>query len=194
MTCIVGIAENGQVWLGGDSFGGHEYHKQTTKNPKVFPVAVKIMGKQDTPQPMLIGVCGSFRIMNILEHGLEELLIHDDEMDIREWMTEFFAEKVRELFKNRGVTQMLNDTEEAHSAEFLIGFKGQLFTLQGDFAVIDWHDDVHAIGAGEEFALGSLHTSAGRVKSPVKRIELALAAAATYSPLVSPPFTVIATR
>lgn len=194
MTCIVGIAENEHVWIGGDSFGGGDFHMQATKNPKVFTLPILIAGNQNNPERMLVGVAGSFRILNILEHGLIGSLMYDGEANLREWMTEFFAEKLRELFKTRGVTQMINDTAEAFDSEFLIGFHGNLFTMQEDFAVMDWSGDTHAIGAGEEFALGSLHTSAGRIKSPVKRIELALKAASKFCPQVIPPYTILSTK
>jgi ATP-dependent protease HslVU (ClpYQ) peptidase subunit len=108
-------------------------------------------------------------------------------------MIEFFAERVRELFKARGITQMFNDTEERFNSAFLIGFRGQLFTMQEDFSVIDWSSNIHAIGVGEEFALGSLITSQKLVKSPIKRIELALTAAAQFCPMVIPPFTILTT-
>ena len=42
MTCIVGITDGGNVWMGGDSFAGTEMHHQKIKEPKVFTMFVNV--------------------------------------------------------------------------------------------------------------------------------------------------------
>ena len=45
MTCIVGIAHNGKVTIGGDSAGTNNWSQQTIRrDPKVFPLGEFIFG------------------------------------------------------------------------------------------------------------------------------------------------------
>jgi hypothetical protein len=192
MTCIVGITNGKNVWMGGDSFGGNDFHMQKVRDPKVFELKVEVLGESEH-EPMLIGGCGSFRMLNVLEYSLD-IPSFDRRLEVRHWMVEFFAEQVRTSFKKKGLLQTHHETEESVYGAFLVGFLGELYTLQQDFAVIAWAEKEHATGAGEEYALGSLYATRGRIKTPSKRVELALEAAVEFSPCVLPPFTILSTE
>ena len=192
MTCIVGIAEGDIVYMGGDSFGGSEYHYQRVSDPKVFLCEVEIAGQEDT-EWMAVGGSGSFRMLQLLKYALF-IPKYDPARQLNEWMVECFAESCRSLFKERGLTQIEYDSEEGFAGEFLIGFRGKLYTLQCDFAVFSWADNEHTAGAGEEYALGSLHSTKGRIKSPKTRIKISLDAASSFSPLVVPPYSYVTTE
>ena len=61
MTCIVGYKDGNDVWIGGDSLGSNEWGQQiATAQPKVF-----------TNGPMLMGCCGSFRLAQLLQYGVD---------------------------------------------------------------------------------------------------------------------------
>jgi len=191
VTCIIGIADGDIIWMGGDSFGGTEYHYQKVSDPKVFISEVEVSGKEDN-EYMVLGGCGSFRMLQLLKYSLT-IPKFDPDIKITEWMVEVFAEACRNLFKERGLTQLMHEHEEQFSGTFLVGFRGQLYTLQEDFSVLGWSSDEHATGAGEEYALGSLFSTKGRIKSPKTRIKIALDAAAEFSPCVVPPHAFVNT-
>ncbi len=191
MTCIVGITDGGNVWMGGDSFAGNELHHQKIKEPKVFNVFVDMAG-QDINETMIIGGCGSFRMLQLLKYALA-VPQYDPMIDLTYWFVEEFGEAVRKLFKDRGLTQLHDETEEAFYGTFLIGFCGGLYTLQEDFAVVGFAEMEHATGAGEEYALGSLYTSRSGNRTPKTRITLALESATEFSPMVIPPYYYVST-
>lgn len=191
MTCIVAITDGGHVWMGGDSFAGSEMIHQRIKEPKVFSMFIDIAG-QETSETMIIGGCGSFRMLQLLKFALE-VPQYDPKMDLTHWFVEEFGEGVRKLFKDRGLTQLHDETEEAFYGTILIGFCGGLYTLQEDFAVVGFAEMEHATGAGEEYALGSLYTSRVGNKTLKKRITLALEAATEFSPMVMPPYYYVST-
>jgi len=191
MTCIVGIKEGEKIIIGGDSFGGSEYHYQRVSDPKVFMSEVECAG--EGTEYLVMGGCGSFRMLQLLKYSLQ-IPKFDPDMNINAWMVEVFAESCRSLFKERGLTQLYHEQEEQFAGVFLIGFRGSLFTLQEDFAVIGWKNEEHATGAGEEYALGSLFSTKGKIKSAKTRIKTALDAAAEFSPMVVPPHAFVTTE
>ena len=191
MTCIVGIKEEGLITIGGDSFGGHSYHHQKVSDPKVFITEVECAGEDS--EYLVMGGCGSFRMLQLLKYSLR-LPKFDPDMVVTEWMVEVFAESCRSLFKERGLTQLFHEQEEAFDGTFLIGFRSSLYTLQEDFAVIGWTNDEHATGAGEDYALGSLYSTKGRIKSARTRIKIALDVASELSPMVIPPHAFVNTK
>lgn len=191
MTCIVGIKAGEKITIGGDSFGGSQYHHQKVSDPKVFMSEVDCAGEES--EYLVMGGCGSFRMLQLLKYALQ-IPKFDPDMSINEWMVEAFAESCRTLFKDRGLTQLYHEQEEQFAGVFLIGFRGSLFTLQEDFAVIGWTNEEHATGAGEEYALGSLASTRGRIKSPKTRIKIALDASAEFSPMVVPPYAFVTTE
>jgi hypothetical protein len=55
MTCIVGIVENGKVYMGGDAAGVNGYSVRVRKDPKLFKVG-----------EFLFGYTSSFRMGQLL--------------------------------------------------------------------------------------------------------------------------------
>ena len=64
MTCIVGLADGENVWIGADSASGGANGWAITRvvAPKVFPLQIK-----EVDQWLLIGYTSSFRMGQILE-------------------------------------------------------------------------------------------------------------------------------
>ena len=70
----------------------------------------------------------------------------------------------------------------------LVGARGRLFRMCGDFQIAEPYNGFDAIGSGGPYALGALHATAKH--EPVARIRLALTTAETFTPNVRRPFTV----
>jgi hypothetical protein len=62
--------------------------------------------------------------------------------------------------------------------------------MDSDFHIAEVDVPYMAEGAGQELALGSLFSTA-QVKTPRKRVRMALEAAAKFNMSVRPPFTII---
>ncbi|MBZ9921663.1 hypothetical protein LB579_28610 [Mesorhizobium sp. BR1-1-7] len=173
MTCIVGIAHNGKVFIGGDSAGVGGYNLNVRADKKVFRNGEFVMG-----------FTSSFRMGNLLQHSLEPPRWHPDD-DIHKFMVKDFVDAVRSCLKTGGYATKENDGESGGT--FLVGFKGRLFVVDSDYQVGENVDGFASVGCGEDIALGSMYTSKG---SPKGRVLTALAAAERFSAGVRAPFHV----
>jgi ATP-dependent protease HslVU (ClpYQ) peptidase subunit len=171
MTCIVGIAEAGKVYLGGDSAGVYgDIDVVVRRDRKVFKTG-----------EFVIGFAGSFRMGQLLAHALSPPKISGDPTV---YMVKKFIPSIQVLFDMNGYAL----TEDA---QFLIGFRGKLFEVGPDLSIGENESDYVSIGLGSPYAYGSLYTSAGQ---PTDRITKALDAAAHFSGGVVGPFTFVETN
>lgn len=178
MTCIVGIVDQENVYIGGDSAGVGGLDITVRKDPKVFKNG-----------EFVIGCCGSFRMMNILRFSFNAPSLTEGE-DIYKYMCTSFINEIRRVFKDGGFST--NDKGEEKGGLFLIGFRGHLFRIDYDFQVGESVENYESIGCGDSYALGSLETRQnGTAES---RIEIALTVACKFSGGVRPPFTIVSTK
>lgn len=176
MTCIVGVAQKGKVFMGGDSCGsGHTW--QQVGNPKVFEVS----------GGFLIGCTTSFRMIDLLRF---ELKVEEQKSDISndEFIRTTFIRAVRECFKEHGWLAKSSDKNEG--GNFLVGYRGTLYEVQDDFSVLNSPVEGMAVGSGESAARGSLFTTR-EDKDPTKRITQALESAEAVAMGVKAPFIVL---
>ena len=166
MTCIVGIATKGKVYLGGDSAAVSELHIQVRKDKKVFHNG-----------PLIMGFTTSFRMGQILEHEL--IVPKDTYMDAYKFMVKSLIPEIRTIFKDHGYDE---------GGVFLIGYKGRLFLIAADYQVAENLNGIASCGCGSKYALGSLLTSTG---NPVKRLQIALEVATELNGGVRPPFNFV---
>jgi len=176
MTVIAGLVEGGQVWMGGDSalsdMVTHELVAMS--NQKVFRVGA-----------MLIGVCGSARVGDVLRYELT-IPKHARRVDTSRYMRTTFINAVRDTFRNAGL--YAKDQPEEIDSRMLVGYRGRLFTIEEDLHIHEVVDDFAAVGSGASTALGALVVSQG--VPPRKRLLAALAAAERYIASVRRPFYV----
>ena len=179
MTCIVGLTENNKVYIGGDSASASSNRITISAIPKVF----------DTGD-FLIGYTSSWRMGQILQHHLQidEAVLPKVGDSLWEFMVRVFVEEVRNLFKTFGYAKLENNEETA--GEFLVGCYGHLYHIGIDYQVNETVNGMDACGSGEQYALGALYATKDSALTPYQRIDIALEAAAEFSPFVRPPFTV----
>ena len=174
MTCIVGVEYNGRVVIGGDSAGIAGWSVTVRADTKVFRNGAYIMG-----------FCGSFRMGQLLRYSLVAPVPQTWDLD-RFMATDFIA-AVRDCLREGGYAR--NDAGNESGGQFLVGIQGRLYRIDPDFQIGRSVDDYQAVGAGEDFARGSLHTSADL--PPEDRVTRALAAAVHHSTDVRPPFHIV---
>lgn len=173
MTCIVGIAADGKVFMGADSAGVGGWDIANRKDVKVFK-----------NEGLVIGCTTSFRMIQLLQYQLHPPKRHPD-TDVMKYMVTDFIEAVRTCFRNGGF--MTKDKEAEAGGSFLVGCAGRLFQVHGDFQVAERADGFDACGCGESYALGALAVMSA--SGPVReRLEVALSIAERFSAAVRGPF------
>ncbi|RWX70454.1 hypothetical protein EN780_03405 [Mesorhizobium sp. M4B.F.Ca.ET.089.01.1.1] len=133
MTCIVGLIDDGAVYMGGDSAAILDSNVEVRQNRKVFRKGA-----------YLIGYAGSYRVGQLIEHTLE---LDSPQGALLKHMITHVAEKIREI-------------SGKESAEVLIGCLGRLFKFSSDFSVAEYKRYA-AIGQADQCALGSLFDGRG---------------------------------
>lgn len=178
MTCIVGIAHKGKVYLGGDSAGVSGLDVTVRKDKKVFQNGEFVMG-----------FTSSFRMGQILQYTFTppEVAVEDD--DMMAYMVKKFIPAVRKAFKDEGFAAIESNREKGGC--FLVGVRGRLFQIDTDFQVGEHLNGMAAVGCGESYAYGSLYAQRNEKIPTDEKLENALEAAAFFSGGVVAPFNFV---
>jgi ATP-dependent protease HslVU (ClpYQ) peptidase subunit len=175
MTCIVGIAENGKVYIGGDSAGVSGLDLTVRADEKVF--------KNDE---CLFGFTSSFRMGQLLRFSFA-VPSRAEKLEDYKYLVTTFIDAVRHSLKSGGFATTKDGGE--FGGTFLLGYRGKLYTVYDNYQVAAAVDGFSSCGCGDNIALGSLFSTTG--KPPRERIEIALAAAERFSAGVRGPFTIL---
>ena len=72
----------------------------------------------------------------------------------------------------------------------LLGYKGKLYVLDGDWNIGEPAENYTALGSGASVAMGAMFATfkASKSMTPKARLEVALQAASEYMVGISPPF------
>ena len=105
------------------------------------------------------------------------------------YLIESFVPFIRKTFSEAGWLKIEN--ARAEGGQFLLGIRGEVFSIESDFSVHRQMDGFDAIGCGAPYALGALQilNLQGKITDdPMRAIGLALETAALFSNGVSGPF------
>ena len=140
MTCIIGMAKDGQVYMGGDSSVSSNGNYRLTAKKKVFRNG-----------QYLIGYTSSTRMGDILR-TMELPRIQSP--DTAKRMILKFIPAVREALKDGGVVKVNNSVESCGS--FLVATHGHLFEVDIDFQIEEYIDNYAAVGSGWISAISAM--------------------------------------
>lgn len=179
MTCIVGIAKDGSVFMGGDSAAVdiNSGSVCAVEMPKVF-----------IKDEYLIGYSGSFRMGKFLQYTAEfpkPPSWAKGPAKLDEFMNGYVVPALRKQAKEAEL-----EPNEKEDFGFLIGIRGSLFELDEAWAAYENSRRYAASGSGTDIALGSLYATNSWTNSR-KRIQTALEASALHNAYVQPPFTIL---
>lgn len=177
MTCIVGLEHDGKVTIGGDSAGVGGYSLTIRADEKVFKVGEFAMG-----------FTSSFRMGQLLRYKLS-LPSFPENVDLDRYMATSFIDAVRQVMKDGGYCYTNNGRESGGT--FLVGIRGRLYTIAGDFQIGRSTAGYNAVGCGDDLAIGALFATEGARITPKDRITKALQAAERFSAGVAPPFNFV---
>ncbi len=172
MTCIVGLVTKQRVYIGADSASVHGWTRRETRLRKVFRRG-----------PFLIGYTTSFRMGQLLEHQLR-VAPQPKNVNDMSYLVTYFIENVRQLLKERGFAKVESNNESG--GQFLLAYRGHLYSVDSDFQVGEMADGFDAIGGGADFALGALQAT--KSLAPRTRVRRALEVASHFNMGVCPPF------
>lgn len=174
MTCIVGLADNKRVYIGGDSAGVGGWSLTVRADEKVFRNG-----------EFLFGFTSSFRMGQLLRYAFTPPKHSSDVGDYQYLVTDFIN-AVRQCLKDGGFATKENEGEKGGT--FLLGYRGNLYKVEDDYQVGKAVAGFDACGCGFEIALGALNATEG--VDPKQRARKALEAAERFSAGVRGPFVV----
>lgn len=173
MTCIVAVEDKGTIYMGGDSAGVAGLSISIRADEKVF-----ING------PFIMGFTTSFRMGQLLRYKFVPPPQASGIDDMRYMVTDFI-DAIRKCFFDNG----FGKKEDNQGGTFLVGYKGRLYSIAGDFQVGIVSDQYDSVGCGKDLALGALYATK-RMK-PEQRVKLALEAAAFHNAGVVGPYVIL---
>lgn len=176
MTCIIGFSDpkNGKVFVGGDSAGVAGLNIQIRSDQKVFRNG-----------PFLMGFTSSFRMGQLLRYSFEPPA-HAEGVDDMRFMVSSFVPAAKKCFKDGGFLKT-KDSQD-HGGMFLVGYRGKLYEINGDFQVGALTDNIASVGCGAEVALGAMYALDHLY--PKERIKRALEITTHLNAGVRPPFVI----
>lgn len=177
MTCIVAVAKDGVVYMGGDrlvSAGQTIY----SGGPKIY--FIENNGKRE----FLFGDAGQIRVGNLLKSVAFEMETIDDPVLM---LVNNVIPAIRELIDENGATQRFEDGSDAYN-NMLVGYRGRLFHIDSVLGVTEPSGGYFASGSAGDVALGSLATTQNTGIPPKERLQLALEASAKHHCFVAEPF------
>lgn len=178
MTCIASwIEPDGTIYMGAESAGTNSAFHQTIRADQ----------KLGSYRDMLMGFCGSYRMGQLLAHGLSVPPQVEAEDDYTYLVTAFIA-GVRNTFRAGG--WLLSDKGVEQGGTFLVARRGRLFNVQSDFQVGEAVDNYAAVGSGGNFALGTFYSDKNKEMPPVARIISALDSACHFNAACKGPYVI----
>jgi len=163
MTCIVGIVQDGKMWMGADTCVSFGDYYMNSEEPKVF-----------INKDIICGVAGPVIVRQELQYNIDLQFVLPDI-------------KAHILTK---ILPSLKKVDDKDEAELLIGYKGKLYETNKGVLLCSSTKNYASVGAGYAYALGCLYTTRD-CKDPEHRILLALEAAEQFSSSVKGPFNVL---
>lgn len=175
MTAIVGLVSGGRVLIGGDSAGVAGYSLTVRRDRKVWASG-----------PWVYGFTSSFRMGQLIRYAFQPPSPPPDGQDLERYMATAWVDALRQTLKDGGYSRVSDQQEQGGT--FLVGTRGRLFTVDGDFQVGESADGYDAVGCGGEIALGALYATRDMELFAEDRVLAALRAAEHHSAGVAGPF------
>lgn len=183
MTCIAAVAQDGHVWMGGDSAG--------VSDDSVYSLGVGRETKIWEKDGILFGASGSFRVSQVIRWQTNVPQYNPDAEPL-EYLTGSLITAMRDALREHGaLTTWEEDATESIDGSLLLGFQGRVFEIFGDFGVGELIHDYGSIGCGASIALGTLAGTETLEIKPKRRITMALKAAERHSAGVRGPFSIL---
>jgi ATP-dependent protease HslVU (ClpYQ) peptidase subunit len=175
MSCVVGIARKDVILIGADLYSCRDNRVMIDVDQKVFGVQGK----------MIVGYSGNRRAGQVVEQDLHIPRRRKAWSDAQFITKSILPQIVRTIRQHRIYEN--DEKKTPPDITFLIAYMGSLYRVESAMDISIPKDGYDAIGAGEEYALGSLF-STKKQRDQAKRVQVALQAGAKHCPWVSDGF------
>ena len=182
MTCIVGITDGKRIVMGADSAGS------SPDSPEIYDTATS---KLWSTGEYVIGICGSYRAGQLARWEMSWPEIPPGlgpGPELESFMVREVVTCLRQTLQSAAFT---SPEERSRVAQFLVGARGQLFSIGGDFSAVSMATPWMAIGSGRIAAYGAFHVLGGLDLELEDKATRALAAAQAQTANVREPFHVL---
>lgn len=188
MTLIVGLVEDGKVYMGGDSQIVYGNRHEKLGSQKVF-----IKSNPETDFRILLGSAGYLVNLQVMQFEMTIPKFTEGHKTSTWGMWDYlhncFVPEYKKTLKEFGNLKTKDGIERTQN-EILVGVSGRLFIISSDGAINEYLDGYGAIGSGSEFALGVLHILKKVDITPEEKLKKALEAAQEHCYSVAEPFYV----
>lgn len=149
MSLIVGVEQGGVIHMGCDSQATGDSDKRYLPFPKIFSKYSKTDGGRS--EKYLIGFAGSLRVAQLIMKMTLPYDIHE------------LPDVIQANLKGWGAI-CKGDKDDCGEVEImqsnlLVGYKGSLYEIQGDFAILARIESYAAIGDGKQYAMGVFYAT-----------------------------------
>ncbi len=175
MTCILGYAQDGKVYVGGDSAGVSGWNMTVQKQPKVF-----VRGD------IAMGYTSSFRMGQLLQYKLVIPEHSESKSDI-EYLCTDFIDAVIACFKDHGFNS--TNKEQIEGGQFIVGYRGTVYFVDSEYQVLEAADPFQGCGCGASIAEGAI--AALPNGDPIEKVRKALEITERLNAGVRGPFTIV---
>jgi len=184
MSCIIGYAKNGKVYMCYDSIEMSEvdYSYRVTSTDKCF-----------IKKNILFGCVGSIRAISLFKYKLNFSLPKKGMTD-HEYLSTFVVDSIRDLFIDYGCMVKSNDGEEKvlTSTQMLIGYNGKLYELYPDLYVGEIiQPQYEAIGFNGSYAMGALYALESIDMSIEKKMLIAMSSVRKFAVTICDPYKIV---
>lgn len=149
MTLIMATVVDGMSYIASDRLGSDGLTKGLYKNHKVF-----------LKENILIGGCGSFKPLQLIEHVFD-VPVKSDSDSIDVYMHKVFVPALTVFLRDEHILTSVYNYEFNDSSELIFVVGGRLFKMQGDLSLLEPEDNVLCTGSGEDHALAVLKALRG---------------------------------
>ncbi len=131
----------------------------------------------------IYGCTNSFRMADILRHTFKEPPIKGD---LLKYMTTTYVDKLFKTF-DKAHYKLTEEGEDANNGPvYLLGLRGRLFTIFGDWQVAELNRNYDAIGCGGPYALGAMFVLNKADMTAEEKVTAALKASSQFSTIYEP--------
>ena len=177
MTCIVGVAHKGKVYMAGDRGASTDETILASQDPKIARRG-----------SFVIGYAGNYGLGQLMLHGLKMPVLPRRKSSLLPFMRTTFHDSFLRLIEKTKYKMEL--AHEDTQSGFLIGVRDELFEYEPIDGQMAQFEET-TLGAGGQIALGVLYATQGM--NPEDRVKLAVGAACFYSTSCREPIDFLTT-
>lgn len=176
MTCIVGFTNQTHAWIASDIILASNSISERLTYPKTF-----------IKDEFIFATSGNVRACQLLQHCWTPPPFKKS-IPIIKYMCQNFAPSIKQLMVDNDLIVKNDDGIGEIDMIMIVAFRGKLFEIHRNCAVIEVERGYTSMGSGSEYALGAMTVLFGSEPNKVKKIdaELSLVRALRIANLHSP--------